>query len=62
MNFTVDRDQLEGLLSRVQGVAERRHTMPVLSHTLVTAGANALTLVVTLIYTRIFGFGEELVP
>lgn len=45
MNFTVDRDQLEGLLSRVQGVAERRHTMPVLSHTLVTAGADGLTLV-----------------
>ncbi|MCL5965784.1 MAG: DNA polymerase III subunit beta [Deltaproteobacteria bacterium] len=45
MNFTVDRDLLEGLLARVQGVAERRHTMPVLSHTLLTAGGNDLTLV-----------------
>ncbi len=45
MNFTVDRDLLEGLLSRVQGVAERRHTMPVLSHTLLAAEESALTLV-----------------
>jgi DNA polymerase-3 subunit beta len=45
MNFTVDRDQLEGLLARVQGVAERRHTMPVLSHVLVKADASGLTMV-----------------
>lgn len=38
MNFTIDRDQLEGVLSRIQGVAERRHTMPILSHALITAG------------------------
>ena len=41
MNFTVDRDQLEGVLSRIQGVAERRHTMPILSHALLTAGPKA---------------------
>jgi DNA polymerase-3 subunit beta len=45
MNFSVDRDQLEGLLSRIQGVAERRHTMPVLSHVLVKAEASGLTMV-----------------
>jgi DNA polymerase-3 subunit beta len=45
MNFTVDRDQLIGLLTRVQGVAERRHTMPVLSHTLLTVGKSEATLV-----------------
>jgi DNA polymerase-3 subunit beta len=45
MNFSVDRDQLEGLLSRIQGVAERRHTMPVLSHVLVKADASGLTMV-----------------
>lgn len=45
MNITVDRDQLEGLLARVQGVAERRHTMPVLSHTLLSAGPSGLTFV-----------------
>lgn len=45
MNFTVDRDQFEGLVARVQGVAERRHTMPVLSHALVTAGASGVAIV-----------------
>ncbi|MGE5189665.1 MAG: DNA polymerase III subunit beta [Gemmatimonadota bacterium] len=45
MNLTVDRDQLEGLLARVQGVAERRHTMPVLSHTLLSAGPSGVTFV-----------------
>lgn len=45
MNFTVDRDLLEGLLARVQGVSERRHTMPVLSHALLTADAQGLTMV-----------------
>lgn len=39
MNFTVERDQFEGMLARVQGVAERRHAMPVLSHLLLTAVA-----------------------
>ncbi len=41
MNFTVDRDQFEGILSRIQGVAERRHTMPILSHTLLSVGPKA---------------------
>ncbi len=41
MNFTADRDQLEGILARIQGVAERRHTMPILSHTLLNAGPKA---------------------
>lgn len=41
MNFTVDRDQFEGILARIQGVAERRHTMPILSHTLLSVGSKA---------------------
>ncbi len=41
MNFTVDRDQFEEIVARIQGVAERRHTMPILSHTLLTAGPKA---------------------
>lgn len=45
MNFTVDRDQLTGMLARVQGVAERRHTMPVLSHALLTVDKSGVTLV-----------------
>lgn len=45
MNFTVDRDQLIGMLTRMQGVAERRHTMPVLSHTLLSVGKQDATFI-----------------
>lgn len=45
MNVTVERDVLEAMLARVQGVAERRHTMPVLSHALVTSEPNRLSFV-----------------
>src|SRR4030066_13347 len=41
MNFTVDRDQLEGVPSPNPGGAGRRPTMPILSHTLLTAGPKA---------------------
>lgn len=45
MNFTADRDQLVDLLTRIQGVAERRHTMPVLSHALMTVAGGNLSVV-----------------
>jgi len=45
MNFTVDRDLLIDVLTGIQGVAERRHTMPVLSHALMTIGDGNLTVV-----------------
>ena len=45
MNFTVDRDQLIDVLTGIQGVAERRHTMPVLSHALMTVTGGNLALV-----------------
>jgi DNA polymerase-3 subunit beta len=45
MNFTVDRDLLIDVLTGIQGVAERRHTMPVLSHALMTIGGGILTVV-----------------
>jgi DNA polymerase-3 subunit beta len=45
MNFTVDRDQLIDVLTGIQGVAERRHTMPVLSHALMTVTGETLTVV-----------------
>ena len=45
MNFTVDRDLLIDVLTGIQGVAERRHTMPVLSHALMTIGGGNLTVV-----------------
>ncbi len=44
MNFTVDRDLLIDVLTGIQGVAERRHTMPVLSHALMTIGGGNLTV------------------
>ena len=45
MNFTVDRDQLVDVLTGIQGVAERRHTMPVLSHALMTVSGGNLAVV-----------------
>ncbi len=45
MNFTVDQDQLIDVLTGIQGVAERRHTMPVLSHALLTVTGSNLTVV-----------------
>ena len=45
MNFTVDRDQLIDVLTGIQGVAERRHTMPVLSHALITVAGGNLSVV-----------------
>jgi DNA polymerase-3 subunit beta len=45
MNFSVDRDQLIDVLTGIQGVAERRHTMPVLSHALMTVKGETLTVV-----------------
>src|SRR3989304_2002120 len=45
MNFTVDRDLLIDVRTGIQGVAERRHTMPVLSHALMTIGGGILTVV-----------------
>jgi len=45
MNFTVERDLLIDVLTGIQGVAERRHTMPVLSHALMTIEGGNLTVV-----------------
>jgi DNA polymerase-3 subunit beta len=45
MNFSVDKDQLIDVLTGIQGVAERRHTMPVLSHALMTVAGDILTVV-----------------
>ncbi len=45
MNFTMERDQLIDVLTGIQGVAERRHTMPVLSHALMTVANGNLSVV-----------------
>ena len=45
MNFSVDKDHLVDVLAAVQRVADRRHTMPVLSHALMTVNGDTLTVV-----------------
>ena len=45
MNFSVDKDHLIDVLTGIQRVAERRHTMPVLSHALMTVKGDTLTVV-----------------
>ena len=45
MNFSVDKDHLIDVLAGIQRVAERRHTMPVLSHALMTVKGDTLTVV-----------------
>jgi len=45
MNFSVDKNHLIDVLAGIQRVAERRHTMPVLSHALMTVKGDTLTIV-----------------
>ena len=45
MNFSVDKDHLIDVLAGIQRVAERRHTMPVLSHALMAVEGDTLTVV-----------------
>jgi len=45
MNFSVDKDNLTAVLAGIQRVAERRHTMPVLSHALMAVRGDTLTVV-----------------
>jgi DNA polymerase-3 subunit beta len=45
MNFSVEKDLLVDVLTGIQGVAERRHTMPVLSHALLSVSGETLTVV-----------------
>ena len=47
MKFTVQRDALAGELQILQGIAEKRKTIPVLSHILISAESDHLALVAT---------------
>jgi len=47
MKFTVQRDALERELQILQGIAEKRKTIPILSHILISAEPDHLTLVAT---------------
>ena len=47
MKFTVQRDALESELQVLQGIAEKRKTIPILSHILISAESDYLSLVAT---------------
>ncbi len=47
MKFTVQRDALEQELQVLQGIAEKRKTIPILSHILISAHEDHLSLVAT---------------
>ncbi|HJO05265.1 MAG TPA: DNA polymerase III subunit beta [Acidobacteriota bacterium] len=47
MKFTVQRDTLECELQVLQGIAEKRKTIPILSHILISADSGKLSLVTT---------------
>src|SRR5277367_6045876 len=56
MELTIARKDLLKLVTRIQGVAERKSTMPVLSNVLVTVdGPNAVRLSATDLYLAISG-------
>ena len=44
MNFTIDREKLLPSLQVINGVVERRHTLPILSNFLLTIDKNSMTL------------------
>lgn len=47
MNFTIQRDELLRALARIQGIVERRSTLPILSNALVQTTSAGLTLAAT---------------
>ncbi len=47
MQITIDRNELLRGLQRVQGVVERRNTMPILSHVLISTTKEGITLFAT---------------
>ncbi len=47
MNFTIDREEFQHGLGRIQTIVERRGTLPILSNSLITAGREGLSLAAT---------------
>ena len=45
MKFSVQRDHLENELQFLQGIAEKKKTIPILSNILISADGEALSLV-----------------
>ena len=47
MKITVERDKLLGALTHIQGLVERRNTVPILSNILLDASENILRVFAT---------------
>lgn len=47
MKFSIDREELQRGLGRIQAIVERRGTLPILSNSLITADSRGLTLAAT---------------
>jgi DNA polymerase-3 subunit beta len=55
MDLTVSKKDLLRLVAKMQGVAERRSTMPILSNVLLAASSNAMTASATDLYLALTG-------
>lgn len=47
MEFTIEKDVFVKALQKIQGIVEKRNTMPILSNVLIEASENSLTLIAT---------------
>jgi DNA polymerase-3 subunit beta len=47
MKLTISKDEIQGKLSNIQNIVEKRNTMPILSHFLLDAGKKAAHIVAT---------------
>ena len=47
MKLTISKDEIQGKLSNIQNIVEKRNTMPVLSHFLLDAGKKAAYIIAT---------------
>ena len=47
MKFTIEKGLLQTCLGKIQGIAERRSTIPILSNTLISGEKNKINIVAT---------------
>lgn len=53
MKLTVSKEEMQGKLAKIQGVVEKRNTMPILSHFLLNAGKDKSYIIATDLETAI---------
>jgi DNA polymerase-3 subunit beta len=53
MKFSVSRDEMQEKLSNIQNIVEKRNTMPILSHFLLSAGKKGSYIIATDIETAL---------